>query len=188
MARYGFVIDLSTCIGCGDCVAACSEENTLVLSEIKEDAVVPLGSRRDIWVSERGFFPSVIRAHYHRTCMHCEEAPCAAVCPTGATYKTEEGVVLVDYSLCIGCKYCLVACPYDARYVNEALGGPDKCTMCMHRLREGLQPACAEACPTDSIVFGDLDDPDSRVARLAKHAVTLGPELGTRPKVFVIPP
>ena len=188
MVRYGFVINLKTCIGCGACVAACSEENSLVLSKIKEGAIVPLGGRRDLRIIEKGKFPSVIRVNYHRTCMHCENAPCVAVCPTGATYKTKEGVVLVDHNLCIGCKYCLVACPYDARYVNEVLGGPDKCTMCIHRLKDGLQPACVESCPTDSIIFGDLDDPESEVSRLSKHAVPVGAELGTRPKVYVIPP
>lgn len=188
MVRYGFVLNLKTCIGCGACVAACSEENTPVLNQIKKGAKVPLGGRRDIIVKEEGEFPSVIRAIYHTTCMHCDNPPCAAVCPTGATYKGEGGVVLIDYNLCIGCKYCVTACPYNARYVNVELGGPDKCTMCIHRLKEGELPACAASCPTDSIVFGDLDDPNSKVAKLAKHAVPVGQDLGTGPNVYVIPP
>ncbi|MCE4618297.1 MAG: 4Fe-4S dicluster domain-containing protein [Desulfurococcales archaeon] len=188
MPRYGFVINLSTCIGCGACVAACTEENTQVLKELSDEASVPLGGRRDIRVVEDGKFPSVLRISYHHTCMHCEDAPCVSVCPTGASYRTDEGTVLVDYELCIGCKYCITACPYNARYVNEALGGPDKCTMCYHRLKQGLLPACATSCPTDSIVFGDLDDPNSEVAKLAKHAIPVGASLGTKPKVYVIPP
>lgn len=188
MARYGFVINLATCIGCGACVAACSEENTQVLKEISEKATVPLGARRDIRVIEVGVFPSVARISPHHTCMHCDEAPCVAVCPTGASYKTEDGAVLVDYDLCIGCKYCITACPYNARYLNKELGGPDKCTMCYHRVKEGLLPACAASCPTGSIVFGDLDDPSSEVSRLVKHAVPVGASLGTSPKVYVIPP
>ncbi len=188
MPRYGFVINLATCIGCGACVAACSEENTLVLREIAEGASVPLGARRDVHVVEKGSFPSIIRVSYHHTCMHCDDPPCVDVCPTGATYKTEEGAVVVDYELCIGCKYCVTACPYAARYVNEVIGGPDKCTMCLHRVRDGLKPACAEACPTDSIVFGDLDDPESEAAKQALHAVPVGEEYGTKPRVYVIPP
>ncbi|MEB3760007.1 MAG: 4Fe-4S dicluster domain-containing protein [Desulfurococcales archaeon] len=188
MARYGFVINLDTCIGCGACVAACSEENSLVLQQLKEDAEVPLGGRRDILVIEKGKFPSTVRINHHHTCMHCDNAPCVHVCPTGASYKTEEGAVLIDYDLCIGCKYCIVACPYNARYVNEALGGPDKCTMCYHRITKGLEPACASSCPTDSIVFGDLDDPNSEAYKLSLEAVPLAPEIGTKPRVYVIPP
>lgn len=188
MPRYGFVLNLSTCIGCGACVAACTEENTPVLAEVEPNAEVPLGGRRDIRVVESGVYPTVSRTTYHHVCMHCEDAPCVGVCPTGATHKTSEGVVLIDYDLCIGCKYCITACPYNARYLNEALGGPDKCTMCYQRLKEGLEPACVSSCPTDSIVFGDLDDPESPVAKLLKHAVPVAASLGTKPKVYVIPP
>ena len=188
MARYGFVVNLETCIGCGACVAACSEENSRILDSIARGARVPLGGRRDIIVVERGRYPNTARITLHHTCMHCEDAPCVSVCPTGATFKNEDGIVLVDYDLCIGCKYCIVACPYNARYYNEELGGPDKCTMCAHRVYKGLEPACAASCPTGSIVWGDLDDPESPVARLASRAVAPGAELGTRPKVFLIPP
>ncbi|MCE4625387.1 MAG: 4Fe-4S dicluster domain-containing protein [Desulfurococcales archaeon] len=188
MVRYGFVIDLRSCIGCGACVAACSEENTPQLKTISPDAEVPLGGRRDIIIVEKGLFPAIARIPLHHTCMHCEDAPCTHVCPTGATFKTEDGIVLIDYALCIGCKYCVEACPYNARYVNEALGGPDKCTMCVHRVRKGLRPACETACPTGSIIWGDLDDPNSEASRKAARAIPIGAQLGTKPKVFVIPP
>ncbi len=188
MVRYGFVINLSTCIGCGACVAACTEENSLVIKEVNEKATVPLGSRRDIKVIETGQFPSVARIVYHHMCMHCEEAPCMKVCPTGATYMTKEGVVLIDYNVCIGCKYCMTACPYNARYLNKVIGGPDKCTMCYHRIKKGLEPACVASCPTDSLVFGDLDNPNSVISRLLKKAVPVGAALGTKPKVYIIPP
>ena len=190
MARYGFVVDLRTCIGCGACVAACTEENTPVLRRLTGNprAVVPLGSRRDVIVVEEGVYPAVRRVHHHRVCAHCDNPPCVGVCPTGATYKTPEGAVVVDYDKCIGCRYCVVACPYGARYVNEDVGGPDKCTMCIHRVREGLAPACAESCPTRSIVFGDLDDPESPAARAAARAVPVGAGYGTRPRLYVIPP
>jgi len=96
MVRYGFVLNLKTCIGCGACVAACSEENTPVLNQIKKGAKVPLGGRRDIIVKEEGEFPSVVRTIYHTTCMHCDNPPCAAVCPTGATYKGEGGELFMS--------------------------------------------------------------------------------------------
>ncbi len=188
MVRYGFVINLSTCIGCGACVVGCTEENTLELQKISNRAYVPIGGRRDLHLVEKGSFPSVYRVNYHLTCMHCDNAPCVAVCPTGASYRSDEGAVLVDYDRCIGCKYCITACPYNARYVNEALGGPDKCTMCIHRVREGLDPACTISCPTNSIIFGDLDDPESEISKLSRHAIPIGEEMGTRPKLYVIPP
>ncbi len=183
MTRYGMVINLETCIGCGACVVACTEENSLHLG-----VDVPLGARTHIETIEVGKFPSVNWYFYHSICRHCEDAPCVAVCPTGASYKTPEGVVLVDYKKCIGCKYCMVACPYDARYINEALATPDKCTFCIHRVKEGLEPACVAACPTHSRIFGDLDDPNSEVSKLvAKGAVPAGASHGTKPKVFIIP-
>ncbi len=178
------VIDYNTCIGCGACVAACSEENSLEMN-----ATIPLGARTNIKNIEVGAFPSTRWIFVHNICRHCENAPCVSVCPTGASYKTREGVVLVDHSKCIGCKYCIVACPFNARYVNEELKGPDKCTLCYHRITQGLEPACVAACPTKSRIFGDLDDPNSEVAKLvASGAIPAGGEYGTKPKVFVIPP
>lgn len=183
MARYGMVIDLKTCIGCGACVAACSEENSLQLG-----VEVPLGARTHIEKIELGKFPNTRWIFYHSICRHCEDAPCVSVCPTGASYKTEDGIVLVDHEKCIGCKYCMVACPYNARYINVELRTPDKCTFCVHRVKEGLEPACVAACPTHSRMFGDLDDPNSEVAKLVfSGAVPAGAEHGTKPKVYYIP-
>ncbi len=182
------VINLKTCIGCGACVAACSEENSIILSMIKEGAQVKIGSRTDIEVVEEGRFPSAKRIYYHHICMQCEDPPCVKVCPTGASYITKDGVVLINYEHCIGCRYCVVACPYGARYVNEELRAPDKCTFCYHRIKEGLLPACVEACPTHSRIFGDLDNPNSEVFRLSLRAVRPNSPKGTNPKVYIIPP
>ena len=184
MTRYGMVIDLRTCIGCGACVAACSEENSLSLG-----VDVPLGARTDVKTEELGLFPNVRWIFEHSICRHCENPPCVAVCPTGASFKTDDGFVLIDHEKCIGCKYCIVSCPYKARYINENIMTPDKCTFCVHRVKKGLDPACVASCPTNSRVFGDLDDPTSKVSELvSKGAVAVGAEYGTKPKVYYAPP
>ncbi len=182
MVRYGMVIDLRTCIGCFSCITACSQENTRALG-----AEVKLGARTDITPLEVGKQPSTALIFYHKICRHCDDPPCVHVCPTGASYRTEEGVVLIDYDLCIGCKYCIVACPFNARYVHEGLGAPDKCTFCYHRVKQGLEPACVEACPTFSRIFGDLDDPESEVSKLAVSGIPVGSWHNTEPMVFYIP-
>ena len=196
MARYGMVIDLRTCMGCNACVAACSEENQtpywdgLFRTHVED---IPFG-----------VFPDVGRVLLPRLCMHCENPPCVQVCPTGASYRTEDGIVLVDQDKCMGCGYCIVACPFGARYryerdmvheAQERYGGDvqhrvphvDKCTFCVHRVREGREPACVETCPAHARIFGDLDDPNSEV----HHLVTSGQaqpigSMGPRPKVFYI--
>lgn len=195
MTRYAMVIDAKTCVGCEGCVAACTMENqtpfwaSLFRTHIEEQVT--------------GTFPNVGRQFVPRLCMQCDEPPCQDVCPTGATYTTEEGVVKVDASRCIGCGYCMVACPYDARYpyqndkvaqaksvYGEKNAHPvphvDKCDFCLHRLRQGLQPACVETCPLQARIFGDLDEPNSEVARLVASgkARPLNAHLGTKPKVF----
>ena len=195
MARYGMVVDLATCLGCEACMAACSQEN--------ETPYWSGGWRTQVNDVQRGEFPSVTRQFFPRLCMHCENAPCVEVCPTGATHRTAEGIVLVDYEKCMGCKACVIACPYGARYAYEAedvkrareiygednqhrVPHVDKCTFCAHRLDEGLQPACAATCPGEARLFGDLDDPRSRVAQLvnSNQAKPIGTSFGTRPRVF----
>jgi tetrathionate reductase subunit B len=184
VTRYAMVIDYRTCIGCGACVAACTEENSIATGKN-----IPLASRTKVGNIEIGEYPNTRWIFTHSICRHCENPPCVTVCPTGASFKTEDGVVLVDHNKCIGCKYCIVACPYGARYLNEEMKGPDKCTFCHHRVEAGLLPACVEACPTKSRVFGDLDDPNSKVSKLvAEGAIPAGAEYGTKPKVYIIPP
>ena len=178
MARYGMAIDTRKCVGCMDCVVACKTENE-----------VPEGFNRD-WVTTeaRGRFPSIHLEIRSERCNHCDSPPCVTVCPTGASHVESFGhVVLVTADECIGCKVCLASCPYDARFVNPD-GYADKCTFCIHRVRDGLDPACVSVCPTRCMTFGDLDDPGSDVSRLlasrAHHS--LEPAAGTSPRIFYL--
>ncbi len=186
------VIDLRKCVGCGACVAACIAENRREQAfRAIEEGAEALGEfklRTSVHVHIHGTFPHVGVVYMHMICQHCEDPPCVHVCPTGASYKTEEGVVLVEHEKCIGCEYCVQACPYGARFWDPYLRAVDKCTFCIHRVKEGLEPACVATCPTGARVFGDLDDPNSEVSRLvAKGAVRLREE-GTGPHVYYILP
>jgi len=178
MARYGMVIDTAKCVGCTDCVIACETENN-----------VPEGFCRD-WITTEaeGKFPTVTLEIRSERCNHCEDAPCVSCCPTGASHFHDiGGVVLVNPNHCIGCKACIASCPYGARYVHPE-GYVDKCTFCIHRVEEGLDPACVSVCPTYCMTFGDFDDPDSKVNKLLqsrKHHSLL-PEAGTKPNIFYL--
>ena len=178
MARYGMVIDTVRCVGCMDCVVACKTEND-----------VPAGLCRDWIVTEvRGAFPQPRLEIRSERCNHCDEPPCVWCCPTGASHVEPFGrLVQITPERCIGCKACLAACPYDARYVHPR-GYADKCTFCVHRVLRGLEPACVAVCPTHCMHFGDLDDPNSGVSRLLRerrgHALL--PEAGTRPRIHFL--
>jgi Fe-S-cluster-containing dehydrogenase component len=214
---WTFVVDTSRCIGCGLCVAACKTEN-----HVPEDAEYnrtwverhEVAENGTIYVDSpdagiHGFPPDStapgamgqpIEAAYFvpRLCMQCENSPCTAVCPVGATYRTADGVILVDAERCIGCGYCVVACPYGARYIVPAgdrtpqgtPGVADKCTWCYHRLGKGMLPACVEVCPVGARKFGDRNDPDSEVSRIVRdrHPQMLWPEYGTKPRVLYLGP
>jgi Fe-S-cluster-containing dehydrogenase component len=121
-----------------------------------------------------------------KLCNHCENPPCVQVCPVGATYKTPDGVVLIDEKYCIGCRYCVQACPYGARYFNEETQTTDKCTWCYHRITKGLKPACVEVCPVNARIFGDLNDPASDISVFIRtHRVSvLKAWTGNGPHVF----
>ena len=178
MARFGMVIDTVRCVGCTDCVVACKTENH-----------VPEGFCRD-WIETEvaGAFPMPRLEIRSERCNHCDRPPCVSCCPTGASHVEEYGrVVLVAHEKCIGCKACLAACPYDARFIHPQ-GYADKCTFCMHRVKEGLLPACVAVCPTRCMHFGDLDDPNSEVSRLlaSRRSHTLLPEAGTGPRVHFL--
>jgi Fe-S-cluster-containing dehydrogenase component len=176
--RYGMVIDTRLCVGCADCVVACATENG-----------VPDGYCRD-WIVEavQGAYPTARLEIRSERCNHCDRPPCVGCCPTGASHVADPGrVVLVDAHRCIGCKACLAACPYDARYVHPQ-GHVDKCTFCAHRTAQGGQPACVSVCPTRCMHFGDLDDPESAVSRLlaARSHHALLTAAGTQPRIFYL--
>ncbi len=176
--RYGFVLDQTRCIGCHACTVACKSENQ-----------VPLGVFRT-WVKyiERGTFPDARRFFSVMRCNQCDAAPCVAICPTQALHRRPDGIVDFDKDRCIGCKSCMQACPYDALYIDPETQTAAKCNYCAHRTDQGLEPACVVVCPTQAIVPGDLDNPESRISRIvARRPVSVRkPEKGTKPKVFYL--
>lgn len=176
--NYGFVIDTRSCIGCHACSTACKSENQ-----------VPLGVNRT-WVKyvETGRYPDTRRSFQVTRCNHCANPPCARICPVTAMYQRNDGIVEFDPAVCIGCKACMQACPYDAIYIDPDSHTAAKCHFCGHRVENGLEPACVVVCPTHSIIAGDMDDPASEISRvLAKNDVTVRkPEQGTAPKLFYI--
>lgn len=222
--HWGMVIDLDRCSGCNACSVACRQENNV--PSYGDDPLY--AAARPEWMSllwqepqRAGALPSLLPL----PCMHCADPPCTKVCPVGATYKDPDGITMQVWDRCIGCRYCMVACPYSRRSFNwtapqwsasevqmlnpdvatRPVGVVEKCTFCHHRIRklceeaalEGREPtdaecqrlpACAAACPASAITFGDLDDPDSLVARLAgsPRAMRLLEHLGTEPSVYYL--
>lgn len=176
--KWGMVIDTRRCIGCHGCHVACKAENE-----------VPLGVfRNHVRYYEKGEYPRTRRHFLPVLCNHCENPPCVRVCPTGASHKREDGIVLVDYDICIGCKTCMGACPYGARFIHPETKVADKCTFCVHRVDSGITPACTQTCIGKTRVFGDLNDPDSEVSKLVSTLPTtvLKAWAGTRPTVFYV--
>ena len=157
MARYAMVIDLQKCVGCQACAVACAKEWD-----------VPLGFARTRIQSTGivGSFPKLTSAFRVAHCNQCDRPACVAACPTGATFRRRDGIVEIDRRLCIGCGYCVLACPYDARYINPALKQADKCDFCAARLDRGLQPACVTTCTAHAKYFGDLENSASDVFRM----------------------
>ena len=178
MARYGMLINTKKCIGCYACRVACQRQNNLLPTEdfIRYEE------------HEVGTYPNVRVETVPLQCMHCEDAPCEAVCPTHATYTTDSGVVLVDEEKCIGCKYCMAACPYQVRYQVET-GEVQKCTFCHHRTGVGLLPACVGTCVGYARTFGDLNDPESDISKRLAEANggdVLYEDLGLNPSLYYI--
>ena len=170
------VIDQTVCIGCHACTTACRSENE-----------VPLGVTRTYVKSvDVGFWPQARRAFQVTRCNQCEDAPCVAACPTKAMYRRDDGIVDFDKRICIGCKACIAACPYDAIFINPEDHSAEKCNFCAHRLDVGLEPACVVVCPTEAILVGDVNDPTSRVSAIVqREPVTVRrPEKETKPKLF----
>jgi Fe-S-cluster-containing dehydrogenase component len=170
-ADYALVIDATKCRGDGACVEGCRLENGLPEGQ-SYIHLLQKGDQHVHW-----FLPI--------QCQHCAAPPCATVCPTKATYTRDDGVVLVNPRLCVGCKYCMTACPYQARIFDEERGVVDKCWLCLGRIHDGKPPACVEACVVGARIFGRSDDPDSEVSKLiaSGHARPLHPEFNTRPNI-----
>ena len=200
--RLGMVIDLKRCIGCYACQLSCKAEH----------GTPPGVFYARVLKVEEGEYPTVRNLFLPVLCNHCDEPPCVEVCPTGASFRSEDGTVDIDHDKCVGCKTCIMACPYDNRYYNgeaqEYYPGQGKtayekarvdrhqqdvvmkCNFCRERRAEGKAPACVANCPTIARYFGDLDDPASEVSRLIKErgGFPLHPELGTKPSVYYLPP
>ena len=176
--RYGFAIDQRTCIGCHACTVACKTEHD-----------IPVGQFRT-WVKyvEKGQYPDTTREMGIMRCNHCTDAPCVTGCPTQALFIRDDGIVDFDNERCIGCKMCMQACPYDAIYIDENTHTAAKCNFCAHRIDAGLEPACVQVCPTQSIWMGDIDDPTSGISKfLSITPVNVRtPEQGTRPNVYYV--
>jgi Fe-S-cluster-containing dehydrogenase component/formate-dependent nitrite reductase membrane component NrfD len=178
VTRFGFILDQRSCIGCHACTVACKQEHGVELGVFRT------------WVKyiEQGTFPDARRYFSVMRCNHCDDAPCVEVCPVTALYRREDGIVDFDSERCIGCKACLNACPYDALYIDPESQTAAKCNFCAHRVDQGLKPSCEIVCPTQAIVSGDIDDPDSEISRLIDiiPSRVRAPEQGTAPKVFYL--
>jgi molybdopterin-containing oxidoreductase family iron-sulfur binding subunit len=215
---FGYGLDLSRCKGCRRCVYACVEENNQsrnppvqwirVLEFDREHTIRQIELEEGEPFYEHEQVPAEGKFYLPVACQQCEDPDCTAACPTGATWSEPDGIVVIDYDWCIGCRYCMAACPYGARHFNwtepsipedevnpitHVLGNRprqdgvvEKCTFCIQRTRKGLYPACVEVCPVGARKFGNLLDPDSEIRYLMEHKRTfvLKPELRTKPKFF----
>lgn len=216
--EFGYALNLSRCIGCRKCAHACLAENNqsrddeddLEMSYIR---VLELNQGAiNLETSTAYFDPETVpqpdKYYMPVQCQQCRESPCTKVCPVQATWQEADGIVVVDYNWCIGCRYCMAACPYDARRFNykkptlkpeqinpnqsylsnriRPKGVVEKCTFCLHRTREGKYPACLEVCPTGARVFGNLLDPNSEINYILNHkrVYILKEDVGTQPRFY----
>ncbi|MFA6904232.1 MAG: 4Fe-4S dicluster domain-containing protein [Gallionellaceae bacterium] len=211
--KWAFGVDTDRCIGCLRCMEACKAENSvqedanhhrtwveryvylagsdkaIVDSQTDPKNIEVTGSEMRYRFDNRYKDVKVDKAYFvPKLCNQCEKPSCVQVCPTGATFKAPDGVVLIDAKYCIGCQYCVQACPYGVRSFNEQRGTAEKCNWCYHRITKGLNPACVEACPTGTRVFGDRNDSESPISQFIKNnrVMVLKPEMGNEPNVFYV--
>jgi Fe-S-cluster-containing dehydrogenase component len=197
---YGIGIDIEKCIGCGMCAKSCKLENDVPTEPfyfrswveqytIKNDGTIKVVSPNG---GIDGFAQKEPEDDIFKTffvpkmCNHCAKSPCTQVCPVGATFESPEGIALVDDTYCIGCRYCIQACPYGCRYIHPVKKTVDKCTLCYHRITKGLLPACVEVCPTGARIFGNLNDMEGDLHKFLKehNCQVLKPNLNTGSKLF----
>lgn len=199
---WAMTIDIEKCIGSGNCVRACKIENDVLDGpgtfrtwveryqvrdgDLEHPLVDSPNGGYEGFAPIEGMPPNTKVFFVPKMCNHCETSPCVQVCPVGATFESPEGVVLVDKSRCLGCRYCVQACPYGCRYIDPRTHTVDKCTLCYHRITQGLTTACEEVCPTGARKLADLKNPADPVhAFLREHRIhVLKPQLATRPKVY----
>ncbi len=211
--RWVFLVDTYKCIGCGFCVKACKRENEIpfeanvsrtwveryvvtkdgeVFADSPKEARNGFTSRRvELGLGRYKDIPPerIDKAFFvPKLCNQCEKAPCVQVCPVGATYQTADGVVLVDRKWCIGCGYCIMACPYGMRFFHPLYHVAEKCNFCYHRINKEMKPACAQACPTGARRIGNIKDPADPVANIimTQRVSVHKPEYGTNPQVYFI--
>jgi tetrathionate reductase subunit B len=199
---WGMIIDIDKCIGCGNCVRACSQENhvpegyfrTWVERYEIQDEGQPGAAEQPRVDSPDGAIqgfplptPVDLKSFFvPKICNHCADSPCVQVCPVGATFISPDGVVLVDETYCLGCRYCVQACPYGCRYLHPEKNTVDKCTLCYHRITKGLTTACCENCPTQARQLVDFKNPKDPVHEFLRHnkVQVLKPYMATKAKVY----
>ncbi len=178
--QYAMVVQVAKCIGCQACTVACKFENRVPEGQYRTKAPA---------IGPTGTYPKVKMWFEKEACQMCKDAPCVGVCPTKASHVNQDGVILVDVNKCVGCKYCITACPYDARFINRETGAADKCTFCYEtRVSKGQKPACVSTCVGGALAFGDLNDPGGDVKKLidTHKAEVRKPEFDTHPNVYYI--
>jgi tetrathionate reductase subunit B len=197
---WGIGIDITKCIGCGMCARGCKMENDVpdepfyFRNWVEQYTILNNG---EVLIQSPnggidGFSQSVPEEEIFKTffvpkmCNQCSKSPCTQVCPVGATFESPDGVALVDQEYCIGCAYCVQACPYGCRYIHPEKKVADKCTLCYHRLKKGIDPVCMEICPTKARIYGDLRDPDGELVKfLREHDYqVLKPHMNTGAKLY----
>lgn len=211
--RWAFLVDTYKCVGCGLCVKACKLENEVpydanvtrtwveryvLTKDGRVFADTPKGARDGFTTSKidlgEGKFQDIKKDDIQKAffvpklCNQCENPPCVQVCPVGATYQAPDGVVLVDRKWCIGCGYCIMACPYGVRFFHPVYKVAEKCNFCYHRITKGLKTACVQACPFGARMIGNIKDPNDPVSRIIRNerVSVLKDEYGTRPQVYYI--